>query len=246
MHRTLVTSAKALSVIMLFAFLVPETMAFRPSPSSIGHSAAKANLSDDNQYLKITKRMVVTLDKQNTPAPADSDQAKRLAALAKDHLDEAGLKLNFKSYLQGDVEAFSTPDGSVRFFAGLMNKMTDDELRFIIGREIGHALLGHSMERARTAYKSLVGTAGAFGQKGIDNSLGNRYRVTRYPYDQEGIADGYAVDFLKRHNYNLAAAESAMRKLAEMNDPENGGGGVSSHYTGSVHRADMIHKLITN
>jgi putative metalloprotease len=35
------------------------------------------------------------------------------------------------------VNAFATADGTIRIYSGLMEMMTDDELIFVIGHEIG-------------------------------------------------------------------------------------------------------------
>jgi len=62
-----------------------------------------------------------------------------------------GQPLNFKVYQSKEVNAFAMPDGSIRIYSGLMDKMNDNELAFVIGHEIGHVAEGHSKKRFQTA-----------------------------------------------------------------------------------------------
>jgi hypothetical protein len=99
------------------------------------------------------------LDKQAKIAPADSPYGKRLAALAV--TEDAGLKLNYKCYMTKEVNAFAMADGTIRLYSGLMDMMTDDELRYVIGHEMGHIKNGHTKKRMQTAL------AASAAQKGV-------------------------------------------------------------------------------
>jgi len=87
---------------------------------------------------------VADLDKRNRVASPNSKYSKRLRKLTKGFKSVNGQPLNFKVYQSKEVNAFATPDGSIRVYTGLMDKMSDNELVFVIGHEIGHIVEGHS------------------------------------------------------------------------------------------------------
>jgi len=63
-----------------------------------------------------------------------------------------GKTANYKVYMTKDVNAWAMANGCIRVYSGLMDLMNDDELRGVIGHEIGHVALGHSKSRMQTAY----------------------------------------------------------------------------------------------
>ncbi|MDR0716153.1 MAG: M48 family metalloprotease [Azoarcus sp.] len=216
---------------------------------SAGLDVFKAATVSDEELQAATRQMVAQMDKQNEVAPAANKYAKRLEKLTKGLKNEDGVQLNFKVYLTKDVNAFATPDGSIRVFSGLMDLMKDDhELRSILGHEIGHVKLGHSLKAARTAYLASAAAKVAVSESGgglgaqVLADLGEKFLNAQFSQSQESEADAYGVEFMKRHKYKLAAAESAMRKLAEL---DGGGGSAFASHPGSKERADKIHELIS-
>jgi len=250
MNRSLIISANVLSTLMLSACL---TTGGGSIDAETGLSAAadvvKAATVSDADLQAATKEMMAQMDAQNPVAPKTDKYGKRLADLTKGFTNEDGLNLNFEVYLVKDVNAFATPDGSIRVFAGLMDMMTDDELRFILGHEIGHVKLGHSLKRARTSY--LTSAAAKVAGQSLNSQqladLGSKFVNAQYSQSNEFEADAYGVGFLKRRNFNMSAGESAMRKMAEMET--KGGGGSSgitnffSSHPDSKKRAEKIHDL---
>ena len=250
MHHALTSSAKvALSTLMLFASLTvshASGLNIKGGLSAIS-DVTKAVTVSDAELQATTKQMMAQMDAQNPIAPENSPYAKRLTELTKKHVNEDGLTFNYKVYMVQDINAFVTPDGSVRFFAGLMDKMTDDELRSVIGHEIGHVKLGHSLNKIRTAYLTSAAAKVAGSQLGAKElaEMGEKFINAQYSQANEFEADAYGVQFMKRHGYDPRGAESAMRKLAEM----SGSGGVKSSLFSShpdtTQRADKIHALIS-
>ncbi|MDK2124331.1 M48 family metallopeptidase [Parachitinimonas caeni] len=168
-------------------------------------------------------------DKKSKVAPAGNKYAARLARLTAKHVNEDGMKLNFKVYLTKDVNAFAAPDGSIRVYAGLMDLMDDDELRSVIGHEIGHVKHGHSLNALRTAYvasaarKAAASTDGTVGVL-ADSQLGALAEAvvgSQFSQSQETQADDYGYEFMKKHKYKAAAMESAFRKLAKAGGGNN-------------------------
>ena len=61
-----------------------------------------------------------------------SKYAKRLTKLTKGLDSYDGLDLNFAVYLTEEVNAFAMADGTVRLYSGLLDRMTDDEVRYVV------------------------------------------------------------------------------------------------------------------
>jgi metalloprotease len=124
----------------------------------------------DNDVRMEAAADIKQMDQQNHVAANNNSYTVRLSKITKPFKEVNGVPLNFKVYLTDDVNAFAMPDGSVRVFSGLMDQMTDDELLFVIGHEIGHVYHGHSLEKMRLQHATTAarGTMtfikGTFGQ----------------------------------------------------------------------------------
>lgn len=112
----------------------------------------KAATLSDEDMAALSLQSVQWMYENNPIAQPGDPYADRLARLVAGLEKEDGLDLNYKLYLVVDVNAFATPDGSVRVMAGLMDLMTDEEILSVIGHEIGHVKLGHSKKRYQSAY----------------------------------------------------------------------------------------------
>ncbi len=170
-------------------------------------------------------------DKRFKVAGANTKHGKRLAKLTAKHLNEDGLKLNYKVYISPAVNANASADGSIRIYSGLMDMMTDAELLGVIGHEIGHVKGGHSASRLRTAYLASAGrkaAASSSGKLGVlaDSDLGALGELLvkgQFSQSQETESDDYGLAFMKKHNYDIKAMESAFRKIAKLGSGGKGG-----------------------
>jgi putative metalloprotease len=193
--------------------------------------AAKAASLTDDQVRAYASQMAVYSDKRATIAPAGNPYAQRLATLTSGLTEDAGLKLNYKVYMVKQVNAFAMADGTIRFYSGLMDMMTDDELRYVIGHEMGHVKAGHTKKRMQTALASSAAQKAAASsgtRAGVlaDSQLGDlMVSVVRAQHSQsnEREADDYALGFMSRRKYDRKACVSALEKLDKM-----GGGGDTS------------------
>lgn len=163
-------------------------------------------------------------DNQNPVAPANSPYGKRIAALSKGLQSYDGMNLDIKAYLVNDVNAFAMGNGTIRVFAGLMDKFSDDEIRYVIGHEMGHVRNGHSKERMQTALRASalqkgVGAAGGGVGRIASGQLGDLFRkvvTAQHSQKNEKEADDYALSFMKAKNYNAEACVTALDKLTAM------------------------------
>jgi putative metalloprotease len=162
---------------------------------------------------------------------------KRIAALSKDLEEHDGLKLDIKSYLVSDVNAFAMGNGTIRVFAGLMDKYTDDEIRYVIAHEIGHVKNGHSKKRMQaalrtSALKSAASAAGGKAGRLADSELGALFAnviSAKHSQGNEKEADDYAMRFMKDKKYDAKACVTALEKLAAMNGSGSKTDWLSTH-----------------
>src|SRR5205823_6719843 len=139
-----------------------------------------------------------------------------------------------------EFAALCTPDGTVIVTVGLLEQLeNEDELAFVLGHEISHAILRHhdSDWLARSQYYAVVNAAAvdgvaqrASGAVGAGNArniargldvMQHLYRLSanvlapQMTRSQEDQADALGFDLMVRAGYDPEAALSVMDKLAE-------------------------------
>ena len=126
------------------------------------------------------------------------------------------------SYMSPEVNAFAMADGSIRIYGGLMDMLTDGELRFVIGHEMGHVMKRHIREKIRLAYAASAVRKGVASQ---NNAAGEIARSVfggfaeslinaQFSQLEEKEADDYGLLFLKKKDFEPRDAVSALKKLA--------------------------------
>ena len=118
-----------------------------------GSTAMKAMTLTDDDVVTLSNDSCAAMDAQNKVADAKSKYTLRLnKVIAGMPQAVNGKKAVYKVYMTQDVNAWAMANGCIRVYSGLMDLMNDDELRGVIGHEIGHVALGHSKKRMQTAY----------------------------------------------------------------------------------------------
>lgn len=218
--------------------------------SNLGGAAADLHTAatlDDAELKEMCVQMRKKGDAEARVASANSKYAIRLKKIMGKHTSVNGTPLNYKVYITDDINANASADGSVRVYSGLMDMMTDDELRFVLGHEIGHVALGHTLKAMRLAYtaaaaRQAAGSLNSTANALSDSMLGDlmeEFLNAQFSQSQELDADTYAMNFLKENNYNTAAAASSLRKLESLG---SSGGFLSSH-PNSGKRAEKMEEL---
>lgn len=206
----------------------------------------KAATLSDADMAKLSLKSVQWMDDNNPVGEEDDPYTVRLNKLVEGLDNEDGLNLNFKVYVVSDINAFATPDGSIRIMAGLMDLMEDDELRSVIGHEIGHVKLGHSKARYKSAYAISAGrdiataNTGDAGRIFSDSEMGDfmeNILNAQFSQSNESESDTYGFDFMVKHSYDYHGMEGAFKKLAELSGDDGKGSLMSSH-PGSAKRAE--------
>ena len=184
----------------------------------------KAITVSEEELKAATLQMRAAGDAKAQVAKGKNKYAQRLERLTRKHVNEDGMTLNYKVYLSPQVNANATPDGSIRVYSGLMDRMTDAELLGVIGHEIGHVKLGHSLNAMRTSYLASAGRKAASSAGGVSGALATsqlgdlseKFLNSQFSQSQETGSDDYGVQFLKRHGYDTKGMASALRKLASL------------------------------
>ena len=189
-----------------------------------GADAVRAVTLDDEDIQRLSVEVARQSDRKHEVAPPDNPHAKRLESLTGGHRKIDGHEFDFKVYLHPTVNAFAMADGTIRIYSGLMDMMTDGELVFVIGHEIGHVVENHVKEKLRLAY------AGSAVRKAIasqQNEVGDIARSAvgaltesllnaQFSQREEREADDFGVMFLKQNGRDIQPAISALTKLATL------------------------------
>jgi metalloprotease len=200
--------------------------------TKIGKDVVDSESVSDADLKAYCDQMTVENDRLNPVAGPKDPYGKRLAALSKGLANHDGLALDIKAYKVVDVNAFAMANGTIRVFAGLMDKFTDDEIRYVIGHEIGHVKNGHSKKRMQAALrlkaaKGAAGSAGGAVGQLANSELGDLFAkviTAQHSQGNEKEADDYAMAFMKGKAWPGMAAVTALEKLAAM----DGGSGKSN------------------
>lgn len=217
-----------------------------------GGSAFKAMSLTDSDVQALANQSCTAIDaKSKIAAPADG-YSKRLERVRQGLPNTInGQPASYKVYLTKDVNAWAMGNGCIRVYSGLMDLMNDDELRGVIGHEIGHVALGHSKKAMQTAYaaSAVRGLAGASGNAAAtalsSSQLGDfaeKLVNAQFSQSQESDADNYAFDLLTQQKLKREGLVTAFQKLGKL----SGGSGSSmlSSHPASADRAARMQKRI--
>lgn len=187
-----------------------------------GKDAVKAITLSDKDVLAISSKSTDFLDKKNRLAPPDNKYSIRLNRLINQKFQDGDVAFNYGVYISPEVNAFALADGSIRIYGGLMDMLTDGELRFVIGHEMGHVMKRHIREKIRLAYAASAVRKGVASQ---NNAAGEIARSVfggfaeslinaQFSQLEEKEADDYGLLFLKKKDFEPRDAVSALKKLA--------------------------------
>ncbi|NVK31044.1 MAG: M48 family metalloprotease [Gammaproteobacteria bacterium] len=196
-------------------------------------SVLEAATLDKAQVQAQSKMAVRQLDRQARIAPAGTRYAQRLARLTQGLDQYQGLALNFAVYIDDSINAFATPDGSVRVHTGLMDRMSDDQVLAVIGHEIGHVVQEHSYQQMRKAMlargvrQAIASTESGALAAGMVGELSEVALNARFSQQDELASDRFAVAFLRERGVNPDAMRQSLMVL--LADGDTGGGFLSSH-----------------
>jgi putative metalloprotease len=189
-----------------------------------GMDAMKAATLTNEKIQDLAAQSAKYADGKNKLAPPGSRYSARLHRLVGDHLEEGGIRFNYAVYLSPQVNAFAMADGTIRIYSGLMDMLSDGELRFVIGHEMGHIAKNHIRKKIQVGYAASALRKGIASQTGAAgdiarSALGDFAQTlmnAQFSQREEKEADDYGLGFLKRNKFNPHAAVGALRKIAKL------------------------------
>lgn len=188
-----------------------------------GTDLYKAATLSDAEVAAIADSAIVHLDREHTIAEPESELARRMQRIVAQHSRIDTVALDVQVYTDTEANAFAFANGSIRVYAGLMDMMTDDELRGIIGHEIGHIQLGHSKKQLQRAHAATAAIKGGMLGVGsgtealaasIAGAIAEAVLEAQFSQVEEMEADTYGLSFLAKNGYPLNSLSSALKKLS--------------------------------
>lgn len=220
------------------------------SLTQVGGSALKAASLTDGDIRDLTNRSCAEIDRKSSIAGAGDKYAVRLANVVRSMPAAINDQpVNYKVYLTKDVNAWAMANGCIRVYSGLMDMMTDDELRGVIGHEEGHVALGHTKKAMQTAYaasaaRQLAGAAGGAAAALSQSQLGElaeKLVNAQFSQSQESEADNYSFGLLTERKLKREGLVSAFQKLGKL---DGGKSSMFSSHPSSADRAQNMQKRI--
>ncbi|KAK46298.1 peptidase [Caballeronia jiangsuensis] len=217
-----------------------------------GQLATQALSLSDSDVRTISDKSCAQLDSENKIAPASSQYTQRLNKISKQLGDNInGVPVNYKVYMTKDVNAWAMANGCVRVYSGLMDLMNDDEVRGVVGHEMGHVALGHTKKAMQVAYatsaaRSVAASAGGVVGNLSASQLGDlseKFVNAQFSQSQESAADDYSFDTQKKKGYNPAGLVTAFQKLASI---DGGKSSMLDSHPSSPARAKHIQDRIAS
>ena len=213
-----------------------------------GKKAVQAVILSDDEVRELARRAANKADEEHEVAARGSPYADRLERLAREHRKQDGRSFRYKVYLSSKVNAFALADGSIRLYSGLMDRMDDQELLFVLGHEMGHVVKDHSREKMRLALagsalrKAIASQENAIGEI-AESQLGglvNELLQAGFSREEEEEADAYAVQFMQEEGYDPEKSVSALKKLGGMNQKSS----LLSSHPAPKARVEKVRQLL--
>ena len=202
--------------------------------TNAGMDAVKALTLSDKDLQEIASQAAQASDKKNTLAPPESKYAIRLNQLIGQNRQDGNLKFNYGVYQSPEVNAFAMANGTIRIYSGLMDMLSDGEVRFVIGHEMGHVMKNHIRKKIKLAYaasavrKGIASQTSAAGDlaRSTFGGLAETLMNAQFSQLEEKEADDYGLAFLKCEKFQPQDAVAALKKIATLS---KGHSFLSSH-----------------
>jgi metalloprotease len=217
-----------------------------------GSQALQAASLADADVRTLSDKSCAKLDSENQIAPANSPYTKRLNTISAQLGNNInGVPVNYKVYMTKDVNAWAMANGCVRVYSGLMDMMTDNEVRGVVGHEMGHVALGHTKKAMQVAYStsalrsvatSAGGVAGAISASQLGD-FSEKLINAQFSQTQEMDADDYSFDIQKKKGQDPSGLVTAFTKLAKL---DGGKSSILSSHPASAARAQHIQQRLAS
>lgn len=147
--------------------------------------------------------------------------------------DRNNLEYHFYVLDDKELNAFSLPGGFIYINSGLLEKVNDDELSFVLGHEIGHVAAKHAVKKIQSTMAFQLLLTAALTAAGGSNSVGAIAQASDQVYslislgysrEDEYFADKLGVKYSSKSGFNPRAAITALEKIKAGENQAGGGG----------------------
>lgn len=211
-------------LIVLFIFII-----FVSGCATVYNPATGKNewiFISDEQEVEIGKGVVDEVMKEYPLLNDSGKQAlvqrvgSRIAAVC----DRQNMPYKFSVIDDKTLNAFAVPGGFVYIHSGLLDKLNENELAFVLGHEVGHVSARHSVKRlqANLGFQMLltlafIGAGGgdssaAQSVAGVSNTIYNLVAMG-YSREDEFLADRLGIKYANLSGYKPDGAVGALGKL---------------------------------
>ncbi|SAL37720.1 M48 family metallopeptidase [Caballeronia humi] len=203
-----------------------------------GQLATQAAMLTDADVRSLSDKSCAQLDSENKISAANSTYTQRLNKIAAQLGNNInGVPVNYKVYETKDVNAWAMGNGCVRVYSGLMDLMNDDEVRGVVGHEMGHVALGHTKKAMQVAYGTSALRSVAAAGTGVIASLSasqlgdlsEKFVNAQFSQQQESAADDYSFDIQKKKGLDPSGLVTSFQKLASLGGSQSSLTMLDSH-----------------
>lgn len=193
--------------------------------SDAASDMSKSTTVTDEELKKIAKEDIAKMDKDNDIV-TDQYHIDLQKVMRKIKLP-VGVKLDVKVYWSPYLYIFSRSNGAIRVNHGVIEKLNDNELLFVMAHEVGHLLhedfkKSYRKEHAMYAFEKMLNMGGdTMGgmSNGVLASVTSDMRKSRFQKVEELSADEFAMQVLKDNNVPREAAVDALELLQYLGAP---------------------------
>jgi putative metalloprotease len=193
--------------------------------SDAASDISKSTTVTDEELKKIADEDIAKMDKDNDIVK-DQYHIDLQKVMKKIQLP-TGVKLDVKVYWSPYLYIFCRSNGSLRVNHGIIEKLNDNELLFVMAHEVGHLLhedfkKSYRKEHAMYAFEKMLNMGGdSMGgmSNGVLASVTSEMRKSRFQKHEEFNADEFAMSVLKANKVPRDAAVDALELLQYLDAP---------------------------
>lgn len=174
---------------------------------------------------KASDQIIKFMDGNNTITSANDAHTTRLkSVLGNDFTKLDDKMLDIKVYETSEANIITLNNGSIRIYSGMMDMLSDDEIKALIAMQVGHIKSGNirdnllkavSGDKLEDMTETQLDKLLSFSESKIKVIM-NELLQLPYTREQNNTADNYAQKFLKNNGGKSNSYSSLTSKIREL------------------------------
>lgn len=212
-------------------FASPAQAQFKNLGKSLGKAAKDAGKAAQDMATdaamemganKVSDKLIEFMDQNNAVSADNSEYTTRLKSILGDKFtDVEGKPLTVKVYESAEANILALNNGNIRIYSGMMDLLSDDEVKALIAMEAGHINSGNVRENLlKVASEDNAGSAASAQLEKMLSFSGDKFgsianEIIQIPYteEQNKKADEFAKTFLKSNGGSVDAYSALLSKF---------------------------------